>query len=131
MTSATSLLLLLPLLLLATTTSGSPRFLALDQPRDTLGCSIDQLLKCADEINREFASGVLLRLHRVDNVLTWPPSLSEAMTDCGHLTTTEDILVCVNDILSATDCQVRPLWSVELSLTTLQVCLCDVLPFLC
>ena len=72
------------LLLLAAVTSAGPRFLALqqqEQERDQLGCSIDELLRCSAEIEK-------------------------AMADCGHLATTEDIMVCVNDILGAIDCEV-------------------------
>merc|ERR1711892_657400 len=45
-----------------------------------LGCSIQQLIDCASEIQT-------------------------ALDDCGHLTDTSSILGCIDDILAATDCQ--------------------------
>merc|ERR1712096_68782 len=45
-----------------------------------LGCSIDELLACAGEIEA-------------------------AVEDCSHLTDVSSIVTCVNDILAATDCQ--------------------------
>merc|ERR1711970_276236 len=45
-----------------------------------LGCSIEELLACAGEIQA-------------------------AVDDCSHLTDTSSIVTCVNDILGATDCQ--------------------------
>merc|ERR1712212_851553 len=62
-----------------------------EDERDLLGCSADQLLSCISEIEKAFE-------------------------DCSHLNSTDEIMVCINDILAATNCQ---------------VCLCDVLPFLC
>merc|ERR1712055_1172306 len=59
--------------------------------KDVLGCSADQLLSCITEIEK-------------------------ALEDCSHLNSTDEIMVCINDILAATNCQ---------------ACLCDVLPFLC
>merc|ERR1712055_990735 len=59
--------------------------------KDVLGCSADQLLSCITEIEKAFE-------------------------DCSHLNSTDEIMVCINDILAATNCQ---------------ACLCDVLPFLC
>merc|ERR1712212_421879 len=45
------------------------------------GCSIDDLLKCQEEIN-------------------------QAMSDCGHLDTLAEIITCINDILTGLpDCQ--------------------------
>ena len=41
---------------------------------------------------------------------------SEAMADCGHLNSIEEIQTCINDILAATDCQ---------------KCICDALPGIC
>merc|ERR1712126_43249 len=61
------------------------------EERELLGCSADQLLSCISEIEKAFE-------------------------DCGHLNSTDEIMVCINDILAATNCQ---------------ACLCDVLPFLC
>merc|ERR1711944_193426 len=51
-------------------------------PVDRTGCSITELLACQNEIN-------------------------QAMEDCGHLNSIQDIQTCVNDILAATDCQVH------------------------
>merc|ERR1712055_1205347 len=62
-----------------------------EDEKDVLGCSADQLLSCITEIERAFE-------------------------DCSHLNSTDEIMVCINDILAATNCQ---------------ACLCDVLPFLC
>merc|ERR1712055_511763 len=62
-----------------------------EDEKDVLGCSADQLLSCITEIE-------------------------EAFEDCSHLDSTDEIMVCINDILAATNCQ---------------ACLCDVLPFLC
>merc|ERR1712215_410510 len=45
-----------------------------------LGCSIDELLACAGEIQA-------------------------ALDDCSHLTDTSSIVTCINDILGATDCE--------------------------
>merc|ERR1711970_983211 len=45
-----------------------------------LGCSVDELLACAGEIQA-------------------------AVDDCSHLTDVSSIVTCVNDILAATDCQ--------------------------
>merc|ERR1719339_342669 len=59
--------------------------------KDVLGCSADQLIGCIAEIEKAFE-------------------------DCSHLDSTDEIMVCINDILGATNCE---------------VCLCDVLPFLC
>merc|ERR1712107_765642 len=61
------------------------------EEREKLGCSADQLLSCISEIRKAFE-------------------------DCGHLNSSDEIMVCINDILAATNCQ---------------ACLCDVLPFLC
>merc|ERR1712210_57098 len=62
-----------------------------EDEKDVLGCSADQLLNCITEIEKAFE-------------------------DCSHLDSTDEIMVCINDILAATNCQ---------------ACLCDVLPFLC
>merc|ERR1711972_227146 len=61
------------------------------EEREKLGCSADQLLSCISEIEKAFE-------------------------DCGHSNSSDEIMVCINDILAATNCQ---------------ACLCDVLPFLC
>merc|ERR1711935_1092274 len=51
-----------------------------DQEAKT-ACSIDELLKCQEEIN-------------------------QAMSDCGHLDTVAEITTCINDILTGLpDCQ--------------------------
>merc|ERR1711971_1434795 len=42
--------------------------------------------------------------------------IEKAFEDCSHLSSTDEIMVCINDILAATNCQ---------------ACLFDVLPFLC
>merc|ERR1711974_394079 len=49
-------------------------------PVERTGCSITELLQCQNEIN-------------------------QAMEDCGHLNSIEDIQKCINDILAAIDCQ--------------------------
>merc|ERR1711971_1234241 len=48
-------------------------------PSSRLGCSIQEALDCANEIQT-------------------------ALEDCSHLTDTSSIVVCVNDILGASDC---------------------------
>merc|ERR1712228_278370 len=83
-----SLFLLLSALTLS---SASPRFLKLETPMSQLGCSIDEILACVGEIE-------------------------QAVNDCGHLTTQEEIMTCINDILGTTNCQ---------------KCICDVVPVLC
>merc|ERR1711990_1069293 len=85
-TAMMSLCFLLLSLTISTTIASSE-----DEKRDLLGCSADQLLSCISEIEKAFE-------------------------DCSHLNSTDEIMVCINDILAATNCQ---------------VCLCDVLPFLC
>merc|ERR1712107_617253 len=64
---------------------------SLPEERELLGCSSDQLLSCISEIEKAFE-------------------------DCSHLNSSDEIMVCINDILAAANCQ---------------ACLCDVLPFLC
>merc|ERR1711981_488259 len=49
-------------------------------PVERTGCSITELLECQNEIN-------------------------QAMADCGHLNSIQEIQTCINDILAATDCQ--------------------------
>merc|ERR1711942_591330 len=78
--------LLLLISLISTTVVAST-----EDEKDVLGCSADQLLSCISEIEKAFE-------------------------DCSHLNSTDKIMVCINDILAANNCQ---------------VCLCDVLPFLC
>merc|ERR1712029_1005002 len=78
--------LLLLISLISTTVVASTK-----DEKDVLGCSADQLLSCISEIEKAFE-------------------------DCSHLNSTDEIMVCINDILAANNCQ---------------VCLCDVLPFLC
>merc|ERR1712032_1512752 len=51
-----------------------------EDERDLLGCSADQLLSCISEIEKAFE-------------------------DCSHLNSTDEIMVCINDILAATNCQ--------------------------
>merc|ERR1712156_1282676 len=60
-------------------------------PVERTSCSITELLNCQNEIN-------------------------QAMTDCSHLNSIEEIQTCINDILAATDCQ---------------KCICDALPGVC
>merc|ERR1712055_818182 len=60
-------------------------------PVERTSCSITELLNCQNEI-------------------------SQAMADCGHLNSIEEIQTCINDILAATDCQ---------------KCICDALPGIC
>ena len=40
--------------------------------------------------------------------MTW--SDPEAFEDCSHLNSTDEIMVCINDILAATNCQVSVVW---------------------
>merc|ERR1712098_401318 len=86
MKAAMMSLLLLIISLISTTVVAST-----EDEKDMLGCSADQLLSCISEIEKAFE-------------------------DCSHLSSTDEIMVCINDILAANNCQ---------------VCLCDVLPFLC
>merc|ERR1711971_712212 len=85
-TAMMSLCFLLLTLTISTTISTST-----EDKRNLLGCSADQLISCISEIEKAFE-------------------------DCSHLSSTDEIMVCINDILAATNCQ---------------ACLCDVLPFLC
>ena len=41
-------------------------------------------------------------------IISWfdPNNHPEAFEDCSHLESTEEIMVCINDILAATNCQV-------------------------
>merc|ERR1711942_161072 len=78
--------LLLLISLISTTVVASTK-----EEKGMLGCSADQLLSCISEIEKAFE-------------------------DCSHLNSADEIMVCINDILAANNCQ---------------VCLCDVLPFLC
>merc|ERR1711971_1007404 len=85
-TAMMSLCFLLLTLTISTTISTST-----EDKRNLLSCSADQLISCVAEIEKAFE-------------------------DCSHLNSTDEIMVCINDILAATNCQ---------------ACLRDVLPFLC
>merc|ERR1711892_157976 len=63
----------------ASASASAPRFQKLEKLEPKLGCSITEILACAEEI--------------------------DAITnDCGHLTTAVEIQTCINDVLGATDC---------------------------
>merc|ERR1712121_125265 len=65
-----------------------PRFRKLEKKEQRLGCSILEITKCQKEIEK-------------------------ALEDCSHISDTNSIMTCINDILAMTDCQ---------------KCICDVLP---
>merc|ERR1712029_429984 len=65
-----------------------PRFRKLEKEEQRLGCSILEITKCQKEIET-------------------------ALDDCSHISDTDSIMKCINDILAMTDCQ---------------KCICDVLP---
>merc|ERR1712107_315409 len=73
MKTAMMSLLTLALCLVSTTVVS-----ANEEERDALGCSADQLLNCISEIEKAFE-------------------------DCSHLNSTDEIMVCINDILGATN----------------------------
>merc|ERR1712181_94763 len=83
MKTTPSLLLLFAAFLLAGFVSSHPQTDALGESgvQVKTACSIDELLKCQEEIN-------------------------QAMSDCGHLDTLAEITTCINDILTGLpDCQ--------------------------
>merc|ERR1712192_275412 len=83
MKTTPSLVLLFAAFLLAEIVSSHPQTSALEKSGDEVktACSIDELLKCQEEIN-------------------------QAMSGCGHLDTLAEITTCINDILTGLpDCQ--------------------------
>merc|ERR1712172_200108 len=74
-TAMMSLCFLLLSLTISTTISAS-----IEDKRNLLGYSADQLISCVAEIEKAFE-------------------------DCSHLNSTDEIMVCINDILAATNCQ--------------------------
>ena len=47
------------------------------------------------------------KIYNVRKVAKYNKKNPEAFEDCGHLNSSDEIMVCINDILAATNCQVR------------------------
>merc|ERR1712209_162719 len=60
--------------------ASATKFARLQAIDERLGCSIQESLACADEIQL-------------------------ALEDCSHITDINSIITCINDILGASDCQ--------------------------
>merc|ERR1712209_164977 len=60
--------------------ASATKFARLQANDERLGCSIQESLACADEIQL-------------------------ALEDCSHITDINSIITCINDILGASDCQ--------------------------
>merc|ERR1719244_1262127 len=59
--------------------SASQNFRKLEMIEPRLGCDLQEIIACEQEIEA-------------------------ALADCGHLTNIDEITTCINDILGATDC---------------------------
>merc|ERR1712098_580929 len=83
LTMRTTTIVLLASLLMTIYGQGPPRVRKLDRMDKQLTCSLDELLKCQEEITK-------------------------AVEDCEHISDWTDvasILTCINDILATKDCQ--------------------------